>query len=242
MGDDQGDADGSAFGIRKILDCKISNDGRQMYQVEWETTWEPAESLAACQHLVDQFWSHVNNAKSSEHVAIKVRQTIFSSSGMKSIGKLSQDDKTQVHALIQRSAANSGLSTPSEMLATHNPQKRKFEEVKTETAPKPIKSSGASDGLKYIANFTNPYVKLTVVCKVCNKEQSLKHSHHWANHFKVHDKSLCHKCPYCPKTFQYPNVMKKHVDAKHPEMNNVAAPKVENNWNSAAAPKVENNG
>jgi len=239
----------SQFGIRRILDCKISSDGRQMYQVEWETTWEPAESLITCQNLLDDFWSLINKAKSMEYVALQHRKPVPSSAlGANSIAdvkKLSEEDKDNVNKLIQRTlmtpTGSSNLRAPSEMLMSANTQsfspctqKTSFDTkmndsigMKRENIPK-SKSSTASDGLKYIANFSNPYVKLIVVCKVCNKEQSLKHSHHWATHFKVHDKSLCHKCPYCPKTFQWPNVMRKHVEAKHPECKSET--KTEESW------------
>ena len=218
----------NSSGIRKILDCKISPDGRQMYKVEWDTTWEFAESLTSCQNLIDEFWSHVNKAKSFEHVARQQRQ-ISSSTLLNDIGKLSADDKSHIDTLIKRTSSTStgsSILSPSQMLVSStnslslpNTMKRKLEETSNDVKCGTVKASkggsGASDGLKYIANFTNPYVKLIVVCKVCNKEQSLKNSQNWANHFMVHDKSLGHKCPYCPKTFPRPNVLNKHIASKH---------------------------
>ena len=49
------------------------------------------------------------------------------------------------------------------------------------------------DSLNYIENFTNPYVRLMVVCKICGKEQSLSHSRYWREHFKTHNKEQAHK-------------------------------------------------
>ena len=57
--------DPESCGIRKIVDCKVE-DGIQMYKVEWQATWEPAENLSSCQNLVDDFWSHVNKLKAFE--------------------------------------------------------------------------------------------------------------------------------------------------------------------------------
>ena len=59
-----------SFGISRIVDVKVDG-GKQMYKVEWMSTWEPAESLLSCQHLIDNFWSHVNNAKQRQHVAMQ---------------------------------------------------------------------------------------------------------------------------------------------------------------------------
>ena len=55
----------SSFGIRRVVDVKVEQ-GKQMYKVEWMSTWEPAETLSACQHLIDRFWSHVNNVKQQQ--------------------------------------------------------------------------------------------------------------------------------------------------------------------------------
>ena len=54
--------EGNSLGIRKISDSKMI-DGRQFYRVVWESTWEAEESLIACQHLIDDFWRDINNAK-----------------------------------------------------------------------------------------------------------------------------------------------------------------------------------
>ena len=64
----------SSFGIKKIVDCKIGEDGQQMYKVKWEPTWEPAANLITCQHLIDEFWSFVNIAKANEEVAQQHRK------------------------------------------------------------------------------------------------------------------------------------------------------------------------
>ena len=47
-----------------------------MYKVKWEPTWEPAENLASCQHLIDEFWSFVNKAKTNEEVAQQHRKRV----------------------------------------------------------------------------------------------------------------------------------------------------------------------
>merc|ERR1712168_1398365 len=120
--------DQSQFGIRRILDCKISEDGQQMYQVEWQTTWEPAESLAACQNLLDDFWSLINNAKSRERVALQRRNllssTTLGTNSFPHLKTLSEDDKDQVQKLIQRTSetpiGRANLQSPSELLMSGN--------------------------------------------------------------------------------------------------------------------------
>jgi len=90
--------------------------------------------------------------------------------------------------------------------------------VKTETdhwMQQDGKGAAGTASLKYLENFTNPYVKIIVVCKVCNKEQSLKFSRYWREHFMTHSDTKPHKCPYCPKSFQKPSQMKKHAQSKH---------------------------
>ena len=61
--------DMSPFGIKKIVDCKFDQEGKQLYKVKWTETWEPAENLTTCQHLIDDFWSFINNAKTNEQIA-----------------------------------------------------------------------------------------------------------------------------------------------------------------------------
>ena len=56
------------YGIRKIINSKLQ-DGHRYYKLKWEPTWEPEENLAACQHLVDEFWEFVNNSKVHEEEA-----------------------------------------------------------------------------------------------------------------------------------------------------------------------------
>ena len=47
-----------------------------MYKVKWEPTWEPSENLSSCQHLIDEFWSFVNKAKSNEQTAQQHRKRV----------------------------------------------------------------------------------------------------------------------------------------------------------------------
>merc|ERR1712168_245437 len=118
--------DQSQFGIRRILDCKISEDGQQMYQVEWQTTWEPAESLAACQNLLDDFWSLINNAKSRERVALQQKNLLSSTTlGTNSFAHLKTlSEEDQVQKLIQRTSetptGRTNIRTPSELLMSVN--------------------------------------------------------------------------------------------------------------------------
>ncbi|XP_065669867.1 uncharacterized protein LOC105850856 isoform X3 [Hydra vulgaris] len=48
--------------VKKVVDCKNEN-GQQLYQVKWESSWETAESLAGCQSLINEFWDYVHNCR-----------------------------------------------------------------------------------------------------------------------------------------------------------------------------------
>lgn len=71
--------------------------------------------------------------------------------------------------------------------------------------------------LKFLENFDNPYVRISVFCKVCSKEQSLKYQHTWKRHFLTHSSKddLPNKCPHCGKGFIQAHDMRKHVERKH---------------------------
>lgn len=242
------DDERSSFGIKKIVDVKLREDGKQMFKVEWQPTWEPVENLASCQHLIDKFWSFVNKAKVNEENAKKYHKTptngnpITNMSG--NITKLSKDDKLEVQRLI--ATTNSTLVPPNEFLNQQNHkndnahlnfqnssqnstvvekpvfnspiQKTKNPVIpKSETGFSPgggVKEQGTnSASLKYVENFENPYVKIILVCKICNKEQSLKFSHTWKRHYLSHasNEEKPHKCPYCPKAFVRLAQKKQHL-------------------------------
>ena len=215
----------NSFGISKIVDCRLEN-GKQMYKVEWEATWEPAESLTNCQYLIDDFWSHVNKVKRNEHVAQNIlkRKLNVEYGYNQTTYNLSRDDKTEIQKLVERSE----LNPPSGMLIQQNcnliQENSSKTAVKTNTkAPlstevKPLTSSsggGSIDtaSLKYLENFTSPYVRIVVLCKICSKEQSLKVSKYWRDHYMTHQKP--HQCDQCEKSFRNSYELRKHVQAKH---------------------------
>lgn len=80
----------------------------------------------------------------------------------------------------------------------------------------PRKSLGVSD-LKYLESFENPYVKITLQCKVCGKEQSLKHQHTWKRHFLTHasDEEKPFKCTLCSKSFIRSSQLRNHEARQH---------------------------
>ena len=92
----------------------------------------------------------------------------------------------------------------------------------------PRKLLGVSD-LKYLESFENPYVKITLQCKVCGKEQSLKHQHTWKRHFLTHasDEEKPFKCTLCPKSFIRSSQLRNHEARQHSIMQPVK--KCENN-------------
>lgn len=257
-----------SFGIKKIIDCKINEDGKQMFKVKWEPTWEPAENLSSCQHLIDEFWSFIYKSKSNEVVAVQygrnlsVRNNISNTNNDTMDNRqysLTEDNKAEVNKLIARTSATSVGNKPnnhmngvthshahnfidSSVIASipgiHNSLSIKYQPnktsvtgsnsdfMKTESSYKSspsnsqIKtktSTGNAAALKYIENFTNQYVKIILVCKICNKEQSLKFSHNWKKHYLSHvsDEEKPHKCPHCPKAFVTAPQVKKHIKAHH---------------------------
>ena len=79
----------------------------------------------------------------------------------------------------------------------------------------------AQGDVKYIDNFENPYVRIIIVCKVCSKEQSIKHQSSWKRHYLTHasDENKPFKCDHCTKAFVQKTAlnshMKKHVKEGH---------------------------
>ncbi|XP_057301116.1 uncharacterized protein LOC130635704 isoform X1 [Hydractinia symbiolongicarpus] len=301
----------SSFGIQKIVDCKIGQDGKQMYKVKWEPTWEPFENLASCQHLIDEFWSFVNKAKSTEQASYQHRkrarlelsagneQNVINLDADFDQHRLSEDNKAGVQRLIARTQSSGSapnLMSPSEML--NYPQHNMMNIPRTPTrnntnfmaqspnqgmlhqspgmppqspnhvnnkmpnfgSPQQFNSPGQSNfgspsqrgksagfgnkggmkpevddnltlhaaggkagkpsnnsTLKYIEKFDNPYVKIILVCKVCNKEQSLKFSHNWKTHYLSHasNEEKPHKCSQCTKAFITAPQLKKHFLKQH---------------------------
>ncbi|XP_066915821.1 zinc finger protein sens-like isoform X7 [Clytia hemisphaerica] len=289
----QGDQQCS-FGIKKIVDCKIDQTGKQLYKVKWEATWEPADSLSSCQHLIDEFWGFVNKAKTNEDIAQQHRKRMrldpsAGQNGTVGLGPhhmLSEDSKDEVQRLIARTNATQpgSLMTPSDLLNTQqnqmgvprtptrapqspfaqntrmpfsqspgqfNQQQQQFGSPQTGFPNQSPMSSPSTRGkapgfgkpasnikseqdesfqtgggtttskskttytasLKYIENFDNPYVKIILVCKVCNKEQSLKFAHNWKTHYLQHvsEDERPHKCNICNKGFITAPQLKKHM-------------------------------
>ena len=259
--------------VKRIVDCKIEN-GQHYYKVKWRTTWEPAGNLATYQHLIDEFWSFVNNVKSKEEFVQQQRRkevleqhlngngatsTPPPPSSCTSLERLSDDSKADVHRLIARTGATSPGSvivcSPSESLRLHPQQQQPLPsqrqhstaaahspassgegnhahhqhssvhsspesnrnvwaaddllgltKIEGKLPPSMVKSSantGAtsspgsgipsggisnSASLKYVENFSNPYVKLIIVCKICNREAS-RFQNNWKRHYLTHTRA-----------------------------------------------------
>ncbi|XP_066915827.1 zinc finger protein 236-like isoform X13 [Clytia hemisphaerica] len=292
----QGDQQCS-FGIKKIVDCKIDQTGKQLYKVKWEATWEPADSLSSCQHLIDEFWGFVNKAKTNEDIAQQHRKRMrldpsAGQNGTVGLGPhhmLSEDSKDEVQRLIARTNATQpgSLMTPSDLLNTQqnqmgvprtptrapqspfaqntrmpfsqspgqfNQQQQQFgspqtgfpnqspmsspstrgkapgfgkpasnikseqDESKVRQSPSQGKSNGQTNShtMKVIESFNNPYTKLIIVCKVCDKKSS-KFQHDWKTHYLSHvsDDQKPHQCKICNRGFIKPGLLTKHMEKVH---------------------------
>ena len=82
--------------------------------------------------------------------------------------------------------------------------------------------SGGKSVNKYLENFNNPHVKLVLVCKMCNKEQTSKHPHVWKAHYLTHvpDHEKPFKCNQCGSGFVQTNQLKSHM-MKHTKKENI---------------------
>ena len=70
--------------------------------------------------------------------------------------------------------------------------------------------------LKYVENFSNPpYVKLIIVCKICNKDLSASKPSDWKRHYFTHSDEKPHKCSMCPKSFIRADQLRKHEAKVH---------------------------
>lgn len=303
----------SSFGIKKIVDCKIGEGGQQMYKVKWEPTWEPAENLASCQHLIDTFWLFVNKAKTNEVAAQQHRKRKrleqCTNNNILNIDqnfdRLSDDNKAEVQRLLARvnetAVGSPILMSPSNMLLSAAPHGRQnnlmgmvqtLNQTNNQTFPtspqtlqnlwqqqqqqnsalnmsSPVQKSNFNFGLagggateqksvafgnkgnvltppakieaddlsnletkadlkdttkssnttstKYLENFSSPYVKLIIVCKICNKEAA-KNPGNWKVHYLTHasNEEKPHKCHICNKGFVQSNKLKTHMSKNHP--------------------------
>lgn len=83
--------------------------------------------------------------------------------------------------------------------------------------PQKIKGVSCAADLKYLENFSNPYVKIILVCKECNKELPMKFPSNWKRHYLSHTKGKQHTCQQCGKGFaSAPNLM-SHMSVHYKE-------------------------
>ena len=53
---------------------------------------------------------------------------------------------------------------------------------------------------------------------------SLKFAGNWKKHYLTHSDQKPHQCPHCEKSFVRADKMRKHIQAKHGQAMNTAAP------------------
>ena len=63
-------------------------------------------------------------------------------------------------------------------------------------------------------------MKIIVVCKVCNKEQSSKFSNNWKSHYLTHadQNEKPHKCHICRNAFVTTTQLKSHMKRHNKEI------------------------
>ena len=95
-------------------------------------------------------------------------------------------------------------------------QKKQVTPIKQRSTPTGSPQTSSTNTLKYIENFSNPYVKLVIVCKICNKEAS-KFQRNWKTHYMTHlgNDDKPHKCTICNHGFVMPNRLRKHLEKVH---------------------------
>jgi len=95
-------------------------------------------------------------------------------------------------------------------------QKKQIHCINQKSTPTGSPQTSSTHTLKYIENFDNPYVKLVIVCKMCNKEAS-KFQRNWKTHYMTHlgNDDKPHKCSVCNHGFVMPNALRKHMEKVH---------------------------
>jgi len=75
----------------------------------------------------------------------------------------------------------------------------------------------AASDLKHLETFTNPFVKVIVCCKICDKPQSLKFQASWKRHYLTHASAeeKPFKCRYCERAFVQANALTLHIKGRH---------------------------
>lgn len=200
----------NAFGIEKIIDCKMGDEGQQMYKVKWQSTWEPVENLAGCQNLVDEFWSHVNLAKKNEELAQRIKNQLERQKGSNNFffSRLSDVAKNEVEELVSRTNATSvrdvlTLEDDNNNNLTLSPEKEEMSIAGD--GQRVLKSSFSED-------IDNPYVRIAYLCKICSKEQSKKFKFDWKRHYLTHTAGpKPHVCHVCGKDFAQRGLLNKHM-------------------------------
>merc|ERR1712179_368100 len=129
---------------------------------------------------------------------------------------LSMDNKLEIQRLIARTNETDFLHSPSKMLPCANQLLEQMQPLakKLKTIIPDNKSSNTA-GLKYLDGFTNPYVKIILVCKICNKEQKSLHPPNWKQHYMTHEEKKPHSCTHCSKSFVRADYLRKHIESQH---------------------------
>lgn len=89
-----------------------------------------------------------------------------------------------------------------------------------ERCPKTDKNKISNSSMAYLLNFDNPYVKVQLACKICDKPQNIKRPDTWKRHFLTHeaDSNKPHKCDICGKAVVTSSQLKNHMQTHYRKM------------------------
>lgn len=226
------------FGMRKVVGHRADARGAMQFKVEWEATWEPAENFSSCQNLVNEYWKTFV-AENSDGKPLKKKLRLESTvSDILQDFRLTEELKLGIQQLLTAEnlqssrdikstwpyvpAGNSLEARTLDSKPAANTPMKKQQDRSDRSSSSP--SSTSASAVQYIENFASEYVKIVLVCKVCNAEQPLKRPADWKRHFLTHvsDDEKPHKCIICGKAF----IRREHL-VKHAKTHEKASIKTE---------------
>ena len=79
----------------------------------------------------------------------------------------------------------------------------------------------SKDDANWLEQWQNPYVKLIIVCRLCNKEQKTMNTTVWRAHFLTHSDVKPYNCEICHKGFVQTTAYKNHMKNNHANLDSM---------------------